>query len=47
VSYTTDTLPPNIKGKLGMLKLVEAKNLITGIGARINENTYVVLEGTE
>ena len=47
VSYTTDTLPPNIKGKLGMLKLVEAKNLITGVGARINENTYVVLEGTE
>ena len=45
VSYTTDTLPPNIKGKLGMLKLVEAKNLITGVGARINENTYVVLEG--
>ena len=44
-SYTTDTLPSDIKGKLGMLKLVEAKNLVAGVGVRINENTYAVIKG--
>jgi hypothetical protein len=45
--YTTDTLPPSIKGKIGMLKLVEVQGFVPGVGARITENSYILQEGIE
>ena len=38
------TLPEKIRGKLGMLKLVEAEQFITNTGCRVNENVYVVVD---
>lgn len=42
------TLPENIKAKLGMLKLVEKSQVISNVGCRVNEETFVVvLDATE
>lgn len=43
LSYTDDTLPESMKPRLGMLKLVDEKHYITGIGFRASQNTFVVL----
>lgn len=43
LSYTTDTLPADIKRKIGMLKLVSAQDFIVGVGVRVNSDTYAVL----
>ena len=41
-TYTDDTLPYDIRMKLGMLKLVEDKQMISDVGCRVNKLTYVV-----
>jgi len=41
--YDDNTLPESMKGKLGMLKLVEAEHFISNIGCRINDEIFVVL----
>jgi hypothetical protein len=41
--YDDNTLPEHMRGKLGMLKLVEAEHFISNIGCRINDEIFVVL----
>lgn len=43
-THTTDTLPDWIKPKLGMLKLLEGKKVVPGIGIRLYDNTFFVVE---
>lgn len=43
IVFTNDTLPENIKSKLGMLKLVDAGTVISTSGVRIDGNTFIVL----
>lgn len=42
VVFTSDTLPTGYRAKLGMLKLIEPGNLITGVGARTSDDTYIL-----
>jgi uncharacterized protein YifN (PemK superfamily) len=46
-TYSTDTLPPHLKVSLGMLKLVENKHFIKGVGVRISEDTFFISKGAE
>lgn len=41
--YDDTTLPHDLRGKLGMLKLVEAEQMVTGIGCRVSDEIFVVL----
>jgi len=41
--YDDNTLPVEMRGKLGMLKLVEAEHFISSVGCRINDEIFVVL----
>lgn len=41
--YDDNTLPQELCGKLGMLKLVEAEQFVTDTGCRINDETFVLL----
>lgn len=41
--YDDTTLPDEMKGKLGMLKLVEAEHFITNVGCRISSEVFVLL----
>ena len=41
--YDDNTLPENIRGKLGMLKLVEPEAVVTGIGCRVSIDAFVVV----
>lgn len=41
-NYTDDTLPYDMRMKLGMLKLVEDKQMISDVGCRVDKFTYVV-----
>jgi hypothetical protein len=46
--YDDNTLPQELCGKLGMLKLVEAEQFVTDTGCRINDETFVlILEGVK
>lgn len=40
--YDDVTLPVDLRGKLGMLKLVENEAMVTGIGCRVNDETFVL-----
>lgn len=42
-NYTDDTLPYGMRMKLGMLKLVEDKQMISDVGCRVDKSTYVVI----
>jgi hypothetical protein len=42
-----NTLPENIRGKLGLLKLVEDEHGITDVGFRVNSETFVLLTDEE
>ena len=45
--YDNNTLPEDMRGKLGMLKLVEAEAFVSNVGCRINDEVFVVVvEGT-
>jgi len=41
--YDDNTLPIEMRGKLGMLKLVEAEHFVSNVGCRINDEIFVVL----
>jgi hypothetical protein len=41
--YDDNTLPDNMRGKLGMLKLVEAEHFISSVGCRINDEIFVIV----
>lgn len=41
--YDDTSLPQEVRGKLGMLKLVEAEQFLTNIGCRINDETFVLI----
>ena len=41
--YDDNTLPVEMRGKLGMLKLVEAEHFVSEVGCRINDEIFVVL----
>lgn len=44
--HTTDTLPDAVKSKIAKLKLVEAEQMIAGVGYRAGPDTYIVMETT-
>ena len=41
--YDDVTLPSELRGKLGMLKLVEKEAMVTGIGCRVSDEIFVLL----
>jgi len=43
--YDNNTLPEDMRGKLGMLKLVEAEAFVSNVGCRINDEVFVVVMG--
>lgn len=45
--YDDATLPVELRGKLGMLKLVEKEAMVTGIGCRVNDEIFVLLMENE
>jgi hypothetical protein len=44
--YDDVTFPHELRGKLGMLKLVEKEQMVTGIGCRVNDEIFVLLLDT-
>jgi len=48
--YDDNTLPANLRGGIGLLKLVDVEHFLTDVGCRVNEEVFVVLvkeEGEE
>jgi hypothetical protein len=41
--YDNNTLPEDMRGKLGMLKLVEAEAFVSNVGCRINDEVFVLV----
>jgi hypothetical protein len=41
--YNDHELPDNIRGKLGLLKLVEKEHVVSGMGCRVSDEVFVVL----
>jgi dihydroxyacetone kinase DhaKLM complex PTS-EIIA-like component DhaM len=41
--YDDNTLPNDMRGKLGMLKLVEAEAFVSNTGCRINDEVFVLV----
>jgi hypothetical protein len=41
--YDDATLPVELRGKLGMLKLVDKEAMVTGIGCRVNDEIFVLV----
>lgn len=41
--YDADTLPENLRGKLGILKLVEEGQVVSDTGCRVNAEVFVVV----
>jgi hypothetical protein len=46
-AYTNDTLPESMRGKIGILKLVEDRQMVSDVGCRINASTFVLLPEVE
>ena len=44
VSYTDATLPDHLRGALGLLKMLDDKASVAGLGLRINRNLYFVMD---
>ena len=42
-TYDDTTLPEEVKGKLGLLKLVETEHYIEGTGCRVNDEIFVII----
>ena len=40
---TDQTMPEELRGKLGMLKLVNPEQIIEGVGCRVDDDTFVLL----
>jgi len=45
--YDDNSLPETMRGRLGMLKLVEAEYFIEDVGCRVNDEVFVVLMDEE
>lgn len=45
--YDDNTLPEQLRGGLGMLKLVEPEQVVTGIGCRVSIEAFIVLLPTQ
>lgn len=45
--YDDATLPVELRGKLGMLKLVEREQMVTGIGCRATDEIFVLILESE
>jgi hypothetical protein len=45
--HTNATLPDKLRGPLGLLKMLEEKQMVAGLGLRVNHNTFLILDGTE
>lgn len=45
--YDDNTLPEQLRGGLGMLKLVEPEQVVTGIGCRVSVEAFVLLLPTQ
>lgn len=45
--HTTDTLPTHIKRGVGLLKLVEVKHFLKGVGVRVADTTFFVISKAE
>jgi hypothetical protein len=45
--YTADTLPEQLRGRLGLLKLVNENQMVTNAGCRVNDTVFVVLIDNE
>ena len=43
VAYDDSTLPNNLRGKLGLLKLVTDSQMVAGVGFRVDECTFLVV----
>lgn len=41
--YDDNTLPADMRGKIGMLKLVEREHFVSDIGCRVDDNIFVIL----
>lgn len=41
--YDDNTLPTNLRGGIGLLKLVEVEHFLSDIGCRVNEEVFVLL----
>jgi hypothetical protein len=46
-SHTSESLPPYIRGAIGMLKLVEERKAVPGVGARVSSNGFFLLKKEE
>ena len=46
-SYTHQTLPHELRSKLGMLKLVEPDQLVDGIGFKSNQECFFIFTSVE
>lgn len=44
VTYTDTTLTDHLRGALGLLKLMEDKGYIDGVGVRVSSNVYFVMD---
>jgi hypothetical protein len=42
--FTNDTLSDHLKAGLGILKLIEPKSIIQGVGVRVDANTFFILD---
>jgi len=42
-TYDDTTLPEEVKGKLGLLKLVEAEHYIENTGCRVNDEVFIIV----
>jgi hypothetical protein len=47
VRHSNDDLPEDLKRKLGLLKLVEPKQYLSGVGFRADQDAFVVLPSEE
>ncbi len=45
--YTATTLPEQMRSRLGMLKLVNEKQMVTHAGCRVNDIVFVVVMDNE
>lgn len=43
-SFDDETLPDSIRGKLGLLKLVQPKQMISNVGCRVSDTVFVVMK---
>jgi hypothetical protein len=45
--FSTDTLPAHLKAGVGMLKLVETGDCVSGVGYRVDDSAFYLIKGTQ